>query len=339
MGEFVDEGLEDEAERVRSRRAQRSGRHAQRHQRHAVVEIVDKPRRELVRLHRRRVSDPIAMRKRHEMVAERDQLAVAVEPALEKMKARRPVEIVLDVVLPVPQQLYRGAHGLGDPGRLDHEIVAQASAEPAAAAGHVNRDVALPGCRGWLPPAWRRVRGSGSAPRSPPCRPGHAPCNFAARAGCAAGKDRNRRPRQHALHRRARLSRRHRCARIWPGLPLASCGRIGGIAGAALLGGRALVPGDLELVAGLVRGPPVLGDNGDPVDQPLRVVAALDDKRVMYARQRFDRVGIGADHLAAKDRAFLEHRIKHAGPRDIDAEQRLAGHDQRVVDRPASTAR
>ena len=64
------------------------------------------------------------------------------------MEAGRPVEVVLDVVLAVPQQLDRRADLSGYPGRLGHEVVAQAPAEAAADARHVDRDVALGDAQG-----------------------------------------------------------------------------------------------------------------------------------------------------------------------------------------------
>ena len=136
MGEFVDEGLKDEAQRVRARRAQRPGRHAELHHRLAVFEMRHELRREFVGVHRRRVRDLAVPAEGHEMVAEGDQSARAVEAALEEVEARRPIEIVLHVVLAVPEELHRRADPLRDPGGLGHEVVAQTPAEAAAHPRH-----------------------------------------------------------------------------------------------------------------------------------------------------------------------------------------------------------
>ena len=143
VSKLVQEGLEDESKGIIPRRAQRARRHSQRYERHAVVEIVDELCRELAGIHSRRSSNPVAGSKGHEMIAERDQLAVLVETALEEVEARRSIEIVLDVVLPTPEQLYRRADGLRDPGGLNHIVVKQAPAEAASDPRHADRDIAL----------------------------------------------------------------------------------------------------------------------------------------------------------------------------------------------------
>jgi hypothetical protein len=76
------------------------------------------------------------------MVAERDQSAVAIDAAFEKMKTGRPVEIVLYVVLSAPQQLHGLADLLRDPGGLDHIVAAQAPPEAAPDARHMDEDFA-----------------------------------------------------------------------------------------------------------------------------------------------------------------------------------------------------
>jgi len=75
------------------------------------------------------------------MIAERDERAVAVEPGLEMMESRGPVEIVADIVGTVPQELDRHAGVLRDRGGLDGIVAGSAPAEAAAAASQVNRDV------------------------------------------------------------------------------------------------------------------------------------------------------------------------------------------------------
>src|ERR1700726_3592251 len=100
--------------------------------------MLDEPSGELARIHPCGIGDLAASSESHEVVAEGDQLARCVEPALEEMKPRRPVEIMLHVVLPVPQQLHWRAGNFRNPGSLGHEIAPQAPAETAAASRHVD---------------------------------------------------------------------------------------------------------------------------------------------------------------------------------------------------------
>ena len=95
MREFVDEGLEHEAERVGARRAQRPGRYAELHQRLAEFEMRDEPGREFIGVHRRRIGKLAALAESHEMIAQSDQPAGAVEPAFEEMKPGRTIEVML----------------------------------------------------------------------------------------------------------------------------------------------------------------------------------------------------------------------------------------------------
>ena len=101
----------------------------------------------------------------------------------------------------------------------------------------------------------------------------------------------------------------------------------------------AFVPLHLQLLARGLRLPPAVGDDRDAGQQPGQIGAALDDERVPHAGQRLDRVEVGAGDLAAEHRALLEHRLQHARHREVDAEERLAGHDRRVVDAAASACR
>ncbi len=82
-----------------------------------------------------------ALAEGHEVVAPGGQPALGVQPRRQPVEAGRTVEVVLDVVLAGPQQLHRRADRLGDPRRLDHEVVHQPPAEAAAAAGEVDGDV------------------------------------------------------------------------------------------------------------------------------------------------------------------------------------------------------
>ena len=102
MRQLVDEGLEDKSERVGTRRAQRPGRHAKLHQRLAIFDVGDEQRRKFVGVHGRGIGELAAPPEGHEMIAQGDKPAVIVETTLEEVEARRPVEIVLHVVLAVP---------------------------------------------------------------------------------------------------------------------------------------------------------------------------------------------------------------------------------------------
>ena len=115
------------------------------------------------------------------MIAECDKPARGVEAALEEVEPGRPIEIMLDVVLAVPEQLDRRAGLLGDPGGLGHEIVAQTPAEAAADPRHIDGDVALGDSEGRRNQLGAGPGNSASAPRGRPCRQRNAPCNFAAR--------------------------------------------------------------------------------------------------------------------------------------------------------------
>jgi hypothetical protein len=77
------------------------------------------------------------------MIAKCDKSARAVEAALEKVEASGPIEVVLDVVLAVPDELDRRAHAPRDPGGFGHEIAAQTSAEAAAHSRDVDRNAPL----------------------------------------------------------------------------------------------------------------------------------------------------------------------------------------------------
>ena len=74
-----------------------------------VFEVRHELRRELVGIHPRCIGKFAVSAECHEVIAERDDLAIPVEPGLEEMEACRPVEVMLHVILAVPQQLHRRA--------------------------------------------------------------------------------------------------------------------------------------------------------------------------------------------------------------------------------------
>ena len=125
-----------------------------------------------------------------------------------------------------------------------------------------------------------------------------------------------------------------------------SLGEFGGAqreALAALGSGRTFVPGHFQFVARAVRRPKAFRHDGDAIAQSLPVAARIglarpDDESVVDSGQRLDGVDIRADQLAAEDRTFLKDGVQHARHGDVDAEQRLAAHDFRIIDagnRPA----
>jgi hypothetical protein len=98
---------------------------------------------EFIGVHCRRVGELAALAEGDEMIAQRHQLAGAVEPGFEEVKAGRAVEVVLDIVLPGPDKLDRAADLFRNPGRFDHKVIAQPPAEAAAHPRHIHGNVAL----------------------------------------------------------------------------------------------------------------------------------------------------------------------------------------------------
>src|ERR1700676_5081958 len=115
MRNFIDEGLEYKRQSIAARRPQRSGGNTQRHQRNTQLQMGYEFRRELVGVHVRARRSLAVLAERDEMIAEGLQLSSGVETRLEEMKAGRTIEIVLHVVLPIPQQLDRRTRLFGYP--------------------------------------------------------------------------------------------------------------------------------------------------------------------------------------------------------------------------------
>ncbi len=143
MRHFVDEGLENESERVVSWRAQRPGGDAERNQRIAVGQIRYAASRISIRIEVGRARERSLLAEADEVLLPGDKLAVLIQAALEVMPAGGPVEIMLDVVGTIPKQLHRRAGHFRNPRRLNHVIVHQPPAEAAAHTRHVDRDVLL----------------------------------------------------------------------------------------------------------------------------------------------------------------------------------------------------
>ena len=122
--------------------------------------------------------------------------------------------------------------------------------------------------------------------------------------------------------------------------------RLRGEARVAVARGVAFVPFDFELLPRLLGEPPAVGDDRDTVDEPVErprgardTRVALQDERIAHTRQRLERGDIRADDRAAEHRALRIDRVLHARHRHVDAEQRLALHDERTIHARARTCR
>ena len=77
------------------------------------------------------------------MIAERLQFPGGIKAGLEEMKTGGAVEIMLHIILPIPQELDGRTGLLRNPGRLNHVVVHQSPPESAAATNHVDGDVRI----------------------------------------------------------------------------------------------------------------------------------------------------------------------------------------------------
>src|SRR6202023_384640 len=141
--QFVDEGLEHEPQGIAARRAQRAGGYPERHQRSAELEIRHEFRGKLLRAQRRAVGELVPLAEGYEVVTEGRYFPLGIESGLEEMKSGGTIEVMPDIVLPIPQELHGRADLLGNPCRFDHVVVHEAPAEAAAATSHVDGDVRL----------------------------------------------------------------------------------------------------------------------------------------------------------------------------------------------------
>ena len=173
----------------------------------------------------------------------------------------------MQVVLAGPGDLDRRAvHGLRAEARLDHEVGLRLAAEAAAEQGHVDRHLLVRQTEALGEPRARRLRRLRAGP------------------GLARAVD-DAHQRRRRLHRRlgemrnvvlgrdalcrlrpSRASTSPSLRTTLPGLRAASLSSraigVGGIDGV-----RAVVPGDLQLVAPLDRRPGVAGDHGDAAER------------------------------------------------------------------------
>ncbi len=264
------------------------------------------------------------------MVAERNHLARRLQAALQEMESGGTIEIMLHVVLPRPQQLHRRTRALRDRRRLDHVVIAQPAAEATTAAGHVNSNIPDRNAqrrRDHLRPRCRVLRR---------CPDLNAIALHMRRAvlRLQAGMRQERIGIGRIDYFRRACEGAGRVA-IPPqdlrGRLRSRCGRSPSKARTALPGRGTAAPFDLQALPRLVGGPPRIGDDRYAVAQALRVIATVNDERVAHAGLILYDADIGADDLAAEHRTFLEHGVKHARHRHIDAEQWLSGDDLRIV--------
>src|SRR5262249_35617336 len=115
--------------------------------------------------------------------------------------------------------------------------------------------------------------------------------------------------------------------------------RVRYVRGPAVVRGLALVPLHFERFLSLERVPPRVREDRDARQRGRRVRAEGDrvalvayDERVLHARHLLDRVEIRGHRARADGRRLRVRRVEHSGNLLIDAEQRLAGDDLRVVD-------
>jgi hypothetical protein len=112
----------------------------------------------------------------------------------------------------------------------------------------------------------------------------------------------------------------------------------GGERFAAVVGTWRLVPGDLELFAGLEGGPCGVGEDGDAGEMAEKIVGAGEREGVAHAGDFFDVVEIGAGDFAAEARGANVHGVEQAGEFLVDAEERLAGDEFFVIYAADTTA-
>ena len=126
--------------------------------------------------------------------------------------------------------------------------------------------------------------------------------------------------------------------------------RIEGGRGVAAVG--SLIPLHPERIAGLLRAPPRIGDDGDTAAQPVVDAGAglarrclelplcpREHEDIAHAAQRLDLIHIGTLHRGVEDGALLEHRVAHSRNFDVDSklltthdDPCLVGIDNRVAD-------
>ena len=241
------------------------------------------------------------------------------------MPAARPVEIVLHVVGAVPDQIDRRAGDFRNPCRLHHVVVHQPPAEAAADAREVDGDVVRRDTERARDQPAARLRVLRRRPDLDLVALGMRGAVLRLQRGM-----RNERVMVGRLHHMRGTAQRACGVAV---IAQAVRRRLGaerhGLAGkafAALRARCAFVPLYLQVAARFFRTPPAVGNDRHAGHQPGEVAAAFHYEGMAHARHFAQRIEIGARHLAAEHRAFLEYGMQHARHHGIDAEQRLALH-------------
>ena len=269
------------------------------------------------------------------MVGEGDKVVVLVGAGLEVVVATRTIRVVLHVLLARPDQLDRDVAGLlRDRSRFDSVVVVETAAEATAAADHVDRDLGLVDAERRLDQAERAVRAHvGTLCRRPDFN--RAVCLRMSRAvhRLERGVDEERidvvafERLRGGLQRGSRIANLgkvgHRCA-------LGEFGCLGVVASSGLVLRDAFVPRDFQLGCSVFRGPPVVGHDGDAIEQAHlggQVADLFDDEAVNDSGHRLDLGRVGRDDRSAEHRGFFVVGELHAFDLDVDAEDRLAADD------------
>ncbi len=331
-GQFIDEPFEHEDQGVAARRAHGAGRHAERHQGLTERVVLDEAAREVGARVPGLRRDGGAAAVRDEVIAPRHDMAGRVESAFEEVEPARAVEVVPHVVFARPLQLDRRAvHFLRNPRGFDDVVVGEPAAESTTTAQLVHGDVGFGDAeraRDALERVARRLaRRPDFEPAVRPLRRAHLGLEL------RMGDERIR------VRGFDGLCRRRECGVRVPVVadPLRWClwTELSGPlrpAAAALCRGGALVPRDLQRLTRRTRLPVGVGHNRHTGCERRQVRATRHDECVPHPGHCADRVEIGARHRAAEHGALLEHRVQHAGRREVDREELLARHDLQVVD-------
>ena len=265
---------------------------------------------------------------RRAAVAPGDHLVAGVEPGLEPVRRRGVVEAVAHVVLARPHHLHgRAAQLPGQERRLDGEVALGLAAEAAAQQRRLHGDLG----RGHAQRRGDVVAGlAGALHRRPdlPLAVAHARRRCRRLHGGVVEVGRVVLARDHLGGRGQRLVDVADVALDLAGLldggfELRPVGL--GVVGLV----RPVVPGDLERLAALERGPGVPGDDGHAAQRPELVGRRrrLQRDDLLHARHLQGRAGIDRGHLAAHHRRPGDDRELHAGQHDVLAVDGLAGGD------------
>ena len=150
MSQFIDKRLDHERQGIAVGCTQRAGTNGDRLERTCRSQVGNERMRELPACQAGRaggLSRSTAAASRipvvDEVIAPGHELAVGVDAALQVMEPAGAIVVVRQIVFTRPQQLDRNAGFLGNKRGFHHVVIGQAPAKSAAAANHVQRDIAL----------------------------------------------------------------------------------------------------------------------------------------------------------------------------------------------------